>query len=106
MVAAYLNARRLLWAHVPNGGHRNYVAAAKLKAQGVKPGVPDILIFKATGVVCGVAIELKRRNAPPSAVSLEQHQWLADLVAAGWATHIAFGADEAIDFIEFAYGRK
>lgn len=26
---------------VPNGGHRNKVAASKLKAEGVKPGVPD-----------------------------------------------------------------
>src|SRR5690554_7178377 len=30
--------------HTPNGGHRNVVVASKLKAQGVKRGVPDIVI--------------------------------------------------------------
>ena len=28
--------------HVPNGGSRNAREAANLKAQGVKPGVPDL----------------------------------------------------------------
>lgn len=34
----------LFW-HTPNGGLRNKIVAAKLKAQGVKPGVPDICIL-------------------------------------------------------------
>ena len=33
------------WFHPPNGGHRHPVVAAKLKAQGVKPGVPDVVII-------------------------------------------------------------
>ena len=30
---------------VPNGGDRNPIVASKLKAEGVKPGVPDLLIL-------------------------------------------------------------
>ncbi|GGH14590.1 hypothetical protein GCM10007036_14010 [Alsobacter metallidurans] len=35
--------------HVPNGGKRNKSEAAKLKAMGVLPGVPDILIMVPPG---------------------------------------------------------
>ena len=34
-----------VWFHVPNGGQRHGAVAGKLKAQGVKPGVPDIFIL-------------------------------------------------------------
>ena len=30
--------------HIPNGGSRNKAEAANLKAQGVKPGVPDLCL--------------------------------------------------------------
>lgn len=46
-VADYLDAALppdAAWFHCPNGGHRHPVVAAKLKAQGVKPGVPDVCI--------------------------------------------------------------
>jgi hypothetical protein len=29
---------------IPNGGHRNKITAAKLKAEGVLPGVPDLFV--------------------------------------------------------------
>lgn len=35
--------------HVPNGGSRNAREAANLKAQGVKPGVPDLELPVARG---------------------------------------------------------
>lgn len=34
------------WCHVPNGGKRGKIEAAKLKKMGVKPGVADVLIIK------------------------------------------------------------
>lgn len=45
-----------VWFAVPNGGLRNKAVAGKLKAEGVKPGVPDILIFYQSRLIC---IELK-----------------------------------------------
>jgi len=59
-VAKYLDAklpRDWRWFHSPNGGHRLKSVAAKLKAQGVKPGIPDVCILRPTG--SPIWIELK-----------------------------------------------
>ena len=48
-LAEYLDWKGYCWCHVPNGGNRNVVTGAKLKKQGVKPGVPDVLIFDSPG---------------------------------------------------------
>lgn len=72
----------MFW-HTPNGGQRNKAVAGKLKAQGVKPGVADILIFTQggtlhtiTGLVRCYAIEMK---ADDGELSLDQYKW-----ATGW----------------------
>jgi hypothetical protein len=42
--------------HVPNGGHRVKAVAAKLKAQGVKAGMPDLVLPMARGGFFGLYI--------------------------------------------------
>jgi len=104
-VAQYLDMRKdLLWCHVPNGGARNIVVGRKLKAQGVKPGVPDILIFNPpnNGYV-GTAIELKRRDG--GSLQESQIKWLKRLGDYGWDTNICHGSGQAIELIERLYGR-
>lgn len=96
-LANYLDAKGYCWCHVPNGGNRNAVTGAKLKRQGVKPGVPDVLIFETKG---GIAIELKRKSGKPSDVRDTQKEWLNALSNRGWQTKVAYGADEAIDYLE------
>jgi hypothetical protein len=112
-IAQWLDLHKILWCHVPNGGNRNIVTARKLKGQGVKAGVPDVLIFDVTDYVTtrvddhcpGVAIELKRQKKGQT--SKEQVQWLADLAARGWITKVCNGAGEVITFLEsLGYGRK
>jgi len=44
-IAQYLDMRGVCWFAVPNGGQRNKIVASKLKAEGVKAGVPDICII-------------------------------------------------------------
>ncbi len=45
-VARYLDAcPGALWCHVPNEAKRGPKLAAMLKSQGLKAGVPDVLIF-------------------------------------------------------------
>ena len=44
-LAQWLDLAKVLWCHVPNGGGRSKREAARLKAAGVKAGVPDVLIF-------------------------------------------------------------
>lgn len=47
-LAEYLDAvvGKYGWLHVPNEGKRSPRAGARLKAEGMKPGAPDVLIFK------------------------------------------------------------
>lgn len=101
-VARYLDLKGVRWCHVPNGGGRSKVEAAIFQGLGVKSGVPDVLIFDPPPKrpeVRGVAVELKRQKGAPSKVSENQLAWLADLQAAGWLTHIAYGAADAIEWL-------
>jgi hypothetical protein len=116
MLAQWLDAKGLLWCHVPNGGLRNKREAAKLKRMGVKPGVPDVKIYdppprltrpvqvragSMTGVhiqLPGAAIEMKRiGGAKPTA---DQSTWIAALARRHWATAVCYGAAEAIRQLE------
>lgn len=67
--------------HVPNGGSRNKIEAARLKAQGVKPGVPDIVLPVARGGYNGLYIELKRTKYGKKGE--EQTKWIEALKEQG-----------------------
>lgn len=87
----------LRWlAAIPNGGHRAKRTAGQLKAEGVKPGVPDYLMPVRRGEHVGLAIELKTATGRPSP---EQRQWLAHLEAQGWHAVIARGWEQAWDAV-------
>ena len=84
--------------HIPNGGSRNKAEAARLKAQGVKAGVPDICLPAARGCYHGLYIELKRRNG--GRVSEAQRGWIEYLENAGYCARVCHGWDEARETIE------
>jgi len=109
----WLDRRKLLYTHVPNGGLRNPVEASKLKRMGVKPGVPDYLIFEPSfcGLsICptcideirhlGIAIEMKRTRGSQADVKPKQLAWLSALREKGWLTHVAFGHLDAVRWME------
>lgn len=87
---------RMLYA-IPNGGARHKATAAKLKAEGVRKGVPDLCLPVARGPHHGLYIELKRRQG--SYPSEEQKQWLADLTTAGYRAEVCKGWEAARDVI-------
>ncbi|WP_430626804.1 VRR-NUC domain-containing protein [Thiobacter aerophilum] len=82
----------LAWlVHVPNGGIRPKGEAGKLKAMGVNPGLPDILIPRRSGPWAGLAVEIK---SPTGKVSRSQAKWLDALAADGWFVAVARSLDE------------
>lgn len=105
--AAYAAGRwpqlRLLY-HVPNGGSRHPAEAAHMKAQGVKPGVPDICLPVPVGRFAALYIELKRKRG--GRVSEEQRGWIEALNRAGNRAVVCRGWDEAREEIVRYLGFK
>ena len=105
MLAQWLDLKKVVWCHVPNGGARSWRTAKALKSHGVKPGVPDVLIFSPpakrldSGVkFIGVALELKRQKG--GVVSPAQKAWLHTMEQLGWYTQICKGAGAAISYLK------
>lgn len=82
---------------IPNGGARHPVTAAKLKAEGVLPGVADLFLIKSSNGYPGLFLELK---ADKGRVSDHQSAFLERAAAEGYCTRVAFGLDEAIAAIK------
>lgn len=82
----------LRWLHhSPNGGKRDAITGGQMKALGVKPGFPDLVLPVATLTHAGLAIEMKSETGR---ASTEQNEWLQHLEANGWSTAIARSAEE------------
>jgi hypothetical protein len=86
---------RLLY-HIPNGGKRNRLEAARLKRQGVKSGVPDLCLPVARGKYHGLYIELKYGK---NKTSKNQNDWLFSLQSEGYAVAVCVGWEEASEKI-------
>lgn len=100
-LAGWLDKKAILWCHVANEGQNKWQYRAKMANRGVKPGVPDVLIFSPPPKVVGargVAIELKRVKG--GTVSRYQKDWLDRLEQADWLTHIAKGHENAIIYLK------
>lgn len=83
--------------HIPNGAERHPAVAAKLKKQGVKPGVPDLFLPVARGTAHGLYVEMKRQKG--GRVSEDQKAWMEALTQQGYVCVVAHGAEEACDVI-------
>lgn len=84
--------------HVPNGGRRGKIEAARLKRQGVKAGYPDIVLDVARGGFHGLRIELKAPRAElgrAPQVSREQRWWIDWLAEQGFRAVVCHGWEAA-----------
>lgn len=84
--------------HITNEGKRSVVTGARLKSEGLKPGVPDLCLAVARGGAHGLYIEMKRTKG--GRVSPQQAAWLEKLAHEGYATAICKGWEQARDVIE------
>ena len=86
---------------IPNGGMRNKVVAAKLKAEGVKAGMPDMHLPVACSGYTGLYIELKVKNGNGvyNKESNEQCVKRMQLNKVGNLSVVVFGYLDAIDMI-------
>lgn len=83
----------LRWLHhSPNGGKRDALAGAQMKALGVKPGFPDLILPVGSGLFPGLVIEMKSATGSTSDT---QKEWLAHFEAQRWAVRVARSAQEA-----------
>lgn len=53
------NVIKVFGFHIPNGGKRNVIEAAKLKRMGTKPGLPDVWVPIARKGYHALTIEIK-----------------------------------------------
>jgi hypothetical protein len=106
-VAQLLDLHRWLWNHCPNGGRRFRKEAARFAGMGVKPGVPDVMIYEKwvhgdqSGF--GVAIELKALTNKDGPTNF-QKAWLADLKSRGWLTAVCRSLHEVEQVIAAVRG--
>lgn len=88
---------------IPNGGKRDAITAGKLKAEGVKAGIPDIFLPVARSGYHGLYIELKKPKAEgqrQGVVAAVQTGRIADLRAQGYAVSVCFGWEAAVSDIQ------
>ena len=100
-VLAKMPALKLMMA-IPNGGYRSMATGVALKAEGVKPGTPDLFFPCASRGFHGLWIELKRIKS--GSLSADQVNMLHELRGAGYAAHWARGAEEAKAIITWYLG--
>lgn len=82
---------------IPNEGKRTRAGGSRMKAEGLKKGVPDICLPVARGGHHGLYIELKRMKN--SKVTQEQLDWIEALIGQGYVAAVCRGCEEAIDLI-------
>lgn len=97
-VVEYCELKKIPVFHIPNGGYRNKAEAAHLKAQGVRPGVPDLCVPVARYGYHGLYIEMKAKKN--GRVSAYQQRWLALLRENGYCAYVCNGAGAAIRLLD------
>lgn len=83
---------RLLFA-IPNGGYRPAVVGARMKAEGVKAGVPDMFLPVARGDFHGLFIEHKIAGRKPRK---NQDWWIDHLSEEGYHVAVCYTLEQSV----------
>lgn len=82
---------------IPNEGRRSRKHGARMKAQGLKSGIPDLFLAWPTQKYAGLFIEMKSEKGK---ISENQQKWIDRLNEQGYLAVVAFGLDEAKKAVE------
>ena len=91
---------KLLYA-VPNGGDRNLQVARKLKAEGVRAGVPDLCLPAPRRGYHGLYLEMKSEDG---VATKEQKEFLHGVSEEGYCAVIVHGMEEGREVLEWYLG--
>lgn len=94
----------LEWMYaVPNAGKRSFVVGARMKAEGLRSGVPDICLPVARGEWSSLYIEMK---AGDNTLSDSQVKWKHGLTKLGNCVVTCWGWEDAVSCIKNYLRRK
>lgn len=82
---------------IPNGGARDIITGARLKAEGVRRGVVDLFLARPVGAYRGFFIEMKAGDNKPSD---KQEEFIAYVKDAGYWTGVYWTSEDAINAIK------
>jgi hypothetical protein len=86
-----------LMFHIGNERKCSWITGKRLKAEGVRPGIPDIFLPVPNGDFHGMFIEMKSIKG---SLSIIQGIWMDALVKQGYWVVVCHGAERAIQEIE------
>lgn len=91
---------------VPNAGKRSMRLAQYMRAEGLRAGVPDLMLAIPTPEAAGLFIEMKKPDGKGK-LSEAQEGWLEKLQGIGYATAVCNTFEEARSAIEdYLQGRQ
>ena len=97
----WMTLRQIIFMAIPNGGYKiSGSEGARLQAEGLKKGVPDLFIVTPPPKrpdLRGVFIEMKRIKGAGSRLSEDQKEWIEKLEANTFAVLVGWGAMSAIE---------
>lgn len=91
----YAHLARLLFA-VPNGGRRDAVTGKILKAEGVVPGVSDLILLVPAGGYHGLCIEMKTAKGRQQPT---QKEWQQEVEAQGYRYEVCRSVEQFMDVV-------
>lgn len=98
----YMDFRKIVYFAIPNGiflkdKRTAFAIARKMKAEGLKKGIPDLFIAHCTTQYAGLFIEMKTKTGQ---TSKEQKEWIERLEKQGYRATVCRGFNEAIKELE------
>ncbi len=94
---AQKDARWEMLFSIPNGGKRHIVTAQRLKKEGAKAGIPDLMLAVPCGCYSGLFLEMKSKKGR---LTETQEDWTRRLEKWGYKVAVCYGWIEAKETIE------